>query len=585
MASTTALYSALSGMNANSRSLDVIGNNVANVNTTAFKGSRTLFSNMFSRNLSEGTEPTENFGGTNPSQIGLGVQVAGIQKQHTTGTISATGNGNDLAIDGDGFFVINDGGVQKYTRDGSFGKNAADELVTVSGARVLGYGVDSEYNIIDGQLQPISLPLGRDSVAIATTNVNMGGNLNASGSLPTRGSRITLSGTQSTGFAAITTANPAPGTGNRVETNTRLVDIEDPAQPGTDTPLFSIGQTLQLNSAEKGNKVLPTRTLSISSTTTLADLNQFLSDSLGIDTARGANPDSNVPGVTVNPTTGVLTVIGNTGSANDIRIDASDFRLLDSTGALVRSPFVPSKMASADGESVRTSFVTFNSLGSEVVVDLTMVAESRSNAGTTWRYFLESGDDTDASRQLGTGTISFDTAGQLLTTDPVTVNVDLDGSGAGTPLTFELSFASSDGNLTALADDSSQIAAVYRNGSPLGSLSSFSIGADGTISGSFSNGLTRTLGRVVVAKFSSNEGLVDDGNNTYRVGPDSGTAQILTPGSLGAGKVVSGSLELSNVDLSSEFIKMVQASTGFSANSRVIRTVDELMQQLLVLGR
>lgn len=585
MASTTALYSALSGMNANSRSLDVIGNNVANVNTTAFKGSRTLFSNMFSRNLSEGTEPTENFGGTNPSQIGLGVQVAGIQKQHTTGTISATGNGNDLAIDGDGFFVINDGGVQKYTRDGSFGKNAADELVTVSGARVLGYGVDSEYNIIDGQLQPISLPLGRDSVAIATTNVNMGGNLNASGSLPTRGSRITLSGTQSTGFAAITTANPAPGTGNRVETNTRLVDIEDPAQPGTDTPLFSIGQTLQLNSAEKGNKVLPTRTLSISSTTTLADLNQFLSDSLGIDTARGANPDSNVPGVTVNPTTGVLTVIGNTGSANDIRIDASDFRLLDSTGALVRSPFVPSKMASADGESVRTSFVTFNSLGSEVVVDLTMVAESRSNAGTTWRYFLESGDDTDASRQLGTGTISFDTAGQLLTTDPVTVNVDLDGSGAGTPLTFELSFASSDGNLTALADDSSQIAAVYRNGSPLGSLSSFSIGADGTISGSYSNGLTRTLGRVVVAKFSSNEGLVDDGNNTYRVGPDSGTAQILTPGSLGAGKVVSGSLELSNVDLSSEFIKMVQASTGFSANSRVIRTVDELMQQLLVLGR
>lgn len=585
MASTTALYAALSGMNANSRSLDVIGNNVANVNTTAFKGSRTLFSNMFSRNLSEGTAPSENFGGTNPSQIGLGVQVAGIQKQHVGGTISATGNSNDLAIDGDGFFVINDGGVQKYTRDGSFTKNAADELVTVGGARVLGYGVDSEYNVVDGQLQAISIPLGRDSVAIATTQVNLGGNLNSSGDLPTRGSRITLSGTQSAGFVAIAGANPPPGTGNRVEATTRLVDIEDPAQPGTNTPLFAAGQSLQMLGAEKGSKVLPTRTLEITATTTIVELNQFLADSMGIDITTGANPDGRTPGVTVDPVTGNITVVGNTGSANDVRVDASDFRLLDATGALVRSPFVPDKVATADGESVRTSFVTFNSLGAEVVVDVTLVAESRSNAGTTWRYFLESGNDTDPNRQLTTGTIRFDTAGQLLTTDPVTVNVDLDGTGAGTPLTFELSFASSDGNVTALADDSSQLAAVFRDGSPLGSLSGYGIGADGTITGSYSNGLTRTLGRVVVAKFSSNEGLVDDGSNTYRVGADSGSAQILNPGSLGAGKIVSGSLELSNVDLSNEFIKMVQASTGFSANSRVIRTVDELMQQLLVLGR
>ncbi len=585
MSSTTALYSALSGMNANSRSLDVIGNNVANVNTTAFKGSRTLFSNLFSRNLSEGTEPTQNFGGTNPSQIGLGVQVGGIQKQYTSGTISATGNSNDLAINGDGFFVVNDRGVQKYTRDGSFSKNAADELVTVSGARVMGYGVDSNYNIIDGQLQPISIPLGRDSVAIATTQVHMSGNLNASGTLPTKGATVALSGTQSAGLVAISTANPAPGTGNRVASTTRLVDIEDPAQVGSDTPLFAAGQNLQMQSVEKGNKVLPTRTLVISATTTLADLNQFLSDSIGIDTSVGANPDGRTPGVTVNPTTGVISIIGNTGTANDLRVSASNLRLLDTSGALIRSPFVPAKTTSADGESVRTSFVTYNSLGAEVKVDVTLVAQSRSNAGTTWRYFLESGDDSDSSRQLATGTVSFDTGGQLLTTNPIPVNVDQNGTGAGTPLTFELSFASSDGNVTALADDRSQIAAVFRNGSPLGSLSSFSIGADGSINGSYSNGLTRTLGRVVVAKFSSNEGLVDDGNNTYRVGPDSGNAQILTPGTLGAGRVVSGSLELSNVDLSNEFIKMVQASTGFSANSRVIRTVDELMNQLLVLGR
>src|SRR3954447_1170679 len=100
MASTTALFSALSGLNANARNLDVIGNNIANVNTTAFKSSRLVFAPLFSRTLSAGSEPTSTSGGTNPLQIGLGVSVAATQRNFTSGSVSSTGDQRDLAIQG-----------------------------------------------------------------------------------------------------------------------------------------------------------------------------------------------------------------------------------------------------------------------------------------------------------------------------------------------------------------------------------------------------------------------------------------------------------------------------------------------------
>src|SRR5712671_2068396 len=109
MASTTALFTGLSGMNANARRLDLIGNNIANANTTAFKSSRMLFSTQFSRTLSAGSPPGPINGGTNPSQIGLGVQIAGTQRDFNGGSISATGDPRDLAIEGNGFFVVDHG--------------------------------------------------------------------------------------------------------------------------------------------------------------------------------------------------------------------------------------------------------------------------------------------------------------------------------------------------------------------------------------------------------------------------------------------------------------------------------------------
>lgn len=585
MASTTALFTGLSGLNANSRNLDVIGNNIANVNTTAFKSSRLMFSNMFSRNMRAGTAPAETTGGTNPYQIGLGVNISGTQRNMTGGTISASGDGRDLAIDGNGFFVVQRGETQYYTRAGAFRQNAVNELIDISGNRVLGYGVDDEFNVIPGILQPLEIPTGQLTIAQATQTARIGGNLNANGSLPTGGSRLALGGSDVLGFRAVAGATPPPGAGNVLEATTRLIDIEDPGQPGSGAAWFSVGQTFELRNVSKGTRLLPAASLAITASTTVQDLMTFMTQSLGMNTTVGNNPDGGTPGVTVDPVTGFINIIGNTGTSNDIQIQTADARLVNADGTIARYPLVPTKNASADGESKRTAFVAFDSLGTPVEIDVTMTMESRGDAGTTWRYYVESGDNAATGLAVTTGTISFDNEGRLITRTPASITVNRTNSGAVTPLNFEFEFGGGDDTLSSLTDTTSEIAITFRDGAPIGTLTSYAVGLDGTIEGTFSNGLIRTLGQVALATFTNTEGLVDEGGNLFRVGANSGSPVITTPGQMGAGFITSGALELSNVDIGEEFIKMILTSTGYSANSRVIRTADELMQQLLVLGR
>lgn len=583
MASTNAIFTGLTGLNANSRSIDVIGNNVANVNTTAFKSSRVVFSTALSKTISEGQAPRDTMGGTNPFQVGKGVTVAGTQRNHTTGVTAGTGDGRDMAIDGSGFFIVQKGENQYYTRAGSFRQNATQELTSISGERLQGFGIDNNYNIVPGQLGALRIPVGELKIAEATSNVRFSGNLNAEGSLPVNGSLLTLGGSTTGGLRAISTAAPTPP--DILLPTTRLIDIEDPALVGSDTPLFTQGQVLQLRNAEQGGKAIPTALLEISDTTTVDELTAFLSAALGIESSTGANPDGATPGVTLDSQTGQLSIVGNTGTVNDLTVDSNDLRLLSSTGDFVRAPFVMAKAATSTGESVRTSFLAFDSLGSEVQVDLSIVLESKDATGTTWRYYAQSPDDTDLATQLFTGTMRFDTDGQPINPSPATITIDRAGTGAASPLAIALDFAQSANGVTALASSRSELSATYRDGASLGTLASFNIARDGIITGAFTNGLSRTLGQVALATFNNPEGLSEAGGNLFSAAPNSGTAIVTTPGSFGTGELVSGALEGSNVDLGEEFTKMILASTGYSASSRVIRTADELLQQLLVLGR
>lgn len=585
MASTIAMFTALSGMNANARNLDVVGNNIANVNTTGYKSTRLLFSSMYSQTFSNGTAPGESSGGQNPGQIGLGVAIAGTQRKFTGGTISPTGNPRDMAIEGGGFFIVDRDGEQLYTRDGTFATNSENDLVSSGGDRVLGFGVDSKFNVNENELTSVKVPVGTMKIAEASTRVRLAGNLNAAGALPSQGSSISILGDATHTLRAITTANPPVAIGNQIQTDTRLVDIEDPALPSSDTPLFSSGQFFELRQAEKGSKQLPAQRLEITDTTSLQDLFDFIEASLGISTESGNNPDGKTPGVSLDPVTGAITVVGNTGRTNDLVIEPSDMRLLDSSGAFVKLPFATDKTADADGESVRTTFFVYDSLGNTVNIDLTLVLDSRNNNGTSWRYYAESADDSDNSLFLGSGTVDFDTQGQLATNEPISIAIDRGGSGADTPLAISINLRDGQDNVTALADTTSAIAATSRDGVPIGTLTSFGVGNDGTITGSFSNGVTRTLGRIALATFTNDAGLVDAGPNLFRVGPNSGSAVVSTPGILGAGRIAGGSLELSNVDLAEEFINLIIAQTGYSASSRVIQTTNDLFQQLLVLGR
>ena len=580
MASTTALFTGLAGLAVNSRKLEVVGNNIANVNTTAYKSNRMLFASAFNRTVSLGSSPTANSGGTNPGQVGLGVSLAGTQRNFLNGAINPTGINTDLAIEGDGFFIVERNGSQLYTRAGSFQFNRENELVTLSGDRLQGYLVDDNFNLVDGQLQPLNIPVGTLTIAEATRNVSFSGNLNADGEVGTVGSLTT--------FAALT-VGAAPAVAGDLLT-------------AIDATPFAVDDVITVTGAERGGKVVPDAEFTVTAASTLQDYMDFLEDALGIVQDGGFDPaDPSAPagplpgGATINAA-GEIQLVGNVGTLNDIDLETGDLQITDSAGVPKANPFVTTKQNASNGEAVRTTFVVYDSLGTEMRVDLTMVLGARNGDGTFWRAFVHSADDTDTRLHLESGNttpsflvpeIQFDNFGRIVGAPQVNIELDRFQTGALDPLQIALQFESEGDEVSSLSDSgaNSTIAAVFQDGSPLGVLSSFSVGDTGVITGGFTNGLTRDIGQVALAAFTNPEGLVDSGNNLYAAGPNSGTALVTSPLDFGTGRVIGGALELANVDLSQEFVDLIQTQTGYSAASRVISTTNELIQQLLVLGR
>ena len=586
MASTTALFTGLSGLISNSRRLDVIGNNISNVNTTAFKSNRMQFTPTFSRNFTLGTAPGANSGGTNPGQVGLGVTVADTQRNFNNGAIGATGVATDVAIEGDGFFIVDVAGTRHFTRAGNFVRNPQNELVTQSGARVMGFGVDEQFNVIEGDLVPLSVPVGTLTLAEASRNVIFNGNLNASGSVGTTGS-------VHTGRAWFTDAAmtiPADANTDLTTTNVYMSDGAGGSVLAFDASTNP--KTITVSGVEKGGKDLGSKTFAFSATavagadgngTTLGDFTNFLEDVLGLDNS-AVGSASNLGGNVAINASGQLVITGNEGTVQDLGLETADF-VVNTPGAGSGQPLVLQKSGSANGESVRTSFVVYDSLGTPLTIDLTFTLQQTSaSGGTTWQFVAESNDNDAVSRLIGLGEVTFDATGRFTNATTQSFSI-VRTNGAVSPLTVNMDFNSGTDSVSSLTDSASNLAAVFQDGSPIGTLSNFSIGEDGRISGSFTNGLTRTIGQVALAKFSNPEGLIDAGDNLFRTGPNSGTPLVAKPRDFGTGRLVGGALELSNVDLSQEFINMILASTGYSAASRVITTTDELINQLLVLGR
>ncbi len=176
-----AMLTAVTGLQSHQTKLDVIANNIANVNTVGYRSSRVLFQDLFSQMLRGGSAPVGNFGGSNPQQVGLGVRIASIDVNHQQGSLLSTGVSSDLAIQGNGFFVLSDGLKSAFTRDGSFDLNANGMLIDpATGMRVQGYIADETGTVnTDRPPQDITIPIGSAGIVRSTSNVYLIGNLNA----------------------------------------------------------------------------------------------------------------------------------------------------------------------------------------------------------------------------------------------------------------------------------------------------------------------------------------------------------------------------------------------------------------------
>jgi len=559
MSLTGAMLTGFTGISSNSVSVDTVGDNLANLNTTAFKGQRTLFETLLYHTITEGEGPSPTSGGTLPRQIGTGSQVSAIQRNFRQGGFESTGFQGDLAVEGDGFFILDaGGGRQVFTRDGAFRLDVTQTLVSANGDPLQVFPVDDAGAIVPGTLTDLVIPLGTASEAVATTEVAMDGHLDPGTSVASAGAVVTSQPLVTSSGAAAVDSTPL----------TALVDAAG-------VPLFSAGDELTIN-ATKGGVAVTESTFIVDTTgNTVGDLASHLQSVLGIDTDSTTGGGG---GVTV--ASGALVISSNPGEINALRLDEAS--IVNRTG-VITAPFNFTTTTPALGGGVTTTFGVYDSLGNQVDVRVRAVLESKSVEGATWRFYAESTSDSDLSPFLGTGTVAFDPNGQFLAATGTNLNIDRDGVGAASPLAFTLDFAS----LTGLAstDGSSELIMDSQNGAPAGVLTGYAIDRDGLVTGVYSNQQERLLGQVALATFINDEGLVAQGENTYAPGPNSGDAVITAPQTQTAGSVIAGALEQSNVEIAREFIALITASTGISAASRVVRAADDLLQELLLLAR
>jgi len=188
----TAMFTAVTGLLGQQRKMDVIANNIANVSTTGYRGSRLMFQDLLSQTLSGGSAPNGNFGGTNGLQVGLGVGVGTIDINFTEGSPTTTGVSSDLAIEGNGFFVLSNGTGYFFTRDGTFDLNSEGILIDpATGLRVRGYAADGHGNIdINTPIGDLRIPIGNTSIVQATENAILTGNLDSEAAVGTTTQRL-----------------------------------------------------------------------------------------------------------------------------------------------------------------------------------------------------------------------------------------------------------------------------------------------------------------------------------------------------------------------------------------------------------
>ncbi|MCC7476010.1 MAG: flagellar hook-basal body complex protein, partial [Pirellulales bacterium] len=266
-------------------------------------------------------------------------------------------------------------------------------------------------------------------------------------------------------------------------------------------------------------------------------------------------------------------------------IDQNALRLIDSSGTPSTIPLTFSSPEDVDGNGTSSEMIVYDSLGIPLSVRLTTALESTTDGGvTTYRWYATSPDNQEATGVdtfIGTGLITFDGNGKFISATDSTMSIERREVAANSPVTVDLDFS----QVTALHDKSNSMQASSQDGFAAGTLASFSITESGLIKGVYTNGVTRDLGQLVMARFANNNGLQQLGENLWAEGVNSGEPLRDIPGSSGLGTLTAGAVELSNTDIGQNLIDLILASTQYRGGSRVITTAQQLLDELLALRR
>lgn len=745
------LYSGVSGLRSLQTSIDVIGNNIANVNTIGFKAGRVTFSDLFSQTINGAQSPSGDRGGINPRQVGLGVQVGSIDTIFTQGSIQTTNRLLDLAIQGNGFFALSDGQRQFYTRAGNFVIDGEGFLSAPgTGLRVLGRNAD-ETGVID-QNSPASslqLLLGLSAPAETTDNVTFGGNLRSNieepdtaRALSTLVSLFDASGRSlnlRNGDVIQITAGTILGVppSNQPPTPAYNVAVSGPINVMTVTETSTLSDLVEALTAALQN-VTGSRTLDVD-----FDQDGTLSFStsagesltgvrLGVESALGRDMTAFneaftglgqfTRDITIGPGSSVKTqvlrqpdaptsilVYDSQGNARNLtvlfakdltRVAASDdtalisirdregnqvftpelinnavVRITGTAGAAFTREFALSSLPGQTFEDLLTRIRqslhrAVNGIPESTVVsppfDVDIVrnddgsltiTNNHATQGLTNVVFslvTDSGQPTErsyhaigelfAARNRGRddgfalaaggaavttntfygsariqnqwnyraivpilpqaqvdsnelGTVVFRSDGrfhgylrqdalgnQIIQDTPPVLTFDPDGTG---PQNDGVNALTINLNMNALTQNAGPRTAAIesQDGSPVGELENITIGENGIITGIFSNGESRTLAQILIAGFANEEGLEKRGDSLFAASANSGEAVLGDAGTRDRGIVRSSTLELSNVDLANEFTNLIVNQRAFQANSRIITTGDNLLNEVVNLVR
>ncbi|MFA5423598.1 MAG: flagellar hook-basal body complex protein [Phycisphaerae bacterium] len=558
-----ALSAGVTGLQAHQKMLDIAGHNLANINTTAFKASRIIFSELLAETVKKASQPTSSVGGTNPQQMGTGVGVGGITPNMAQGNVVNTGNPLDLALEGEGYFVVNDGEQDIYTRAGAFSVDSDSYLVDpATGYRVQRIGsvgeADGFQNVGDGDVR---VPYDVAMPAQATSTMTVAGNLSADAVLETPQA-------QKIGSNLIyTTAN-----GTLAGGTTLLADLD---QFNSSAATFTGDITIEGYLPEGGSSF--SHTMSVDETTTLQDL----VDELNSVDCYGASTS----GATASLVNGQIRITDTlTGPSNtDLSLSYADTGGGDSE--LETSSYF--EVLTIGGDEVKNVNITiFDSLGGKHAFSGAFI---RTDTTNQWDFLLcsVSGDvDSISMDDRRISGITFDTNGSFDTSAEAAEFKITWGYDPSAEQTIELNMGTPgkwDG-LTQFSGNSTAVA-KEQDGYESGKLSSVSVDTSGTLIGAFSNGIKKNLAVLQIALFQNPQGLESIGSGYFIPSANSGYAVATQALIGGAGTIHGGALEKSNADVASEFVNMIQAQSGFQANARTIKVANDILSELSSLIR